>query len=127
MDERSEYRLVVTERPAWVHATGTGDNVPENVHRFLREAYGACVAAGRDCLLLELGFTGESLPMGSIFAIVSERSADGAKLRRIAYVDGRLENDPEKARFAETVAVNRAVNVRLFHDVGEAERWLARP
>ena len=127
MAERSEYRLVVTERPGWLHATGSGDNVPRNVHRFLREAYAACVAHGRDCLLLELAFTGESLPTGAIFSIVSERSTDGAKLRRIAYVDDRFADDPEKARFAETVALNRAVNVRLFRGVGEAERWLAQP
>lgn len=126
MAERPEYRLVVTERPGWLHVAGTGENVPENVQRFLREAYDACVRRGRDCLLLDLGFTGESLPSGSIFAIVSERSADGARLRRIAYVDRRW-NDLTKARFAETVAVNRAVNVRLFDAVEDAERWLAQP
>jgi hypothetical protein len=33
-------------------------------------------------------------------------------------------SDMIKARFAETVAINRAVNVRLFRDVAEAARWL---
>jgi hypothetical protein len=32
--------------------------------------------------------------------------------------------DPEGARFAETVALNRGVNVRLFAGVEEARRWL---
>jgi hypothetical protein len=31
------------------------------------------------------------------------------------------------ARFAETVAVNRGVNVRLFESVATAERWLSEP
>ncbi|HUI98709.1 MAG TPA: hypothetical protein VLY46_00655 [Usitatibacter sp.] len=127
MAGRPEYRIVLVERPAWLHAVATGDNVAENARRFLREAYEACVSRGRDCLLLEMSFSGESLPTATIFEIVTERSADGARLRRIAYVDRRLGHDPAKALFAETVAVNRAVNVRLFHDVADAERWLAQP
>jgi hypothetical protein len=74
-----------------------------------------------------MGFTGESLPAGTIFSIVSERSGDGTKLERIAYVDRFVARDPEKTRFAETVAVNRMVNVRLFADVADAERWLGEP
>jgi hypothetical protein len=33
--------------------------------------------------------------------------------------------DPIRAKFAETVAVNRAVNVRLFQEVAAAAQWLA--
>jgi hypothetical protein len=33
--------------------------------------------------------------------------------------------DPVRAKFAETVAVNRAVNVRLFREVAAAAQWLA--
>lgn len=39
MAQRPEYRLVVTERPGRLHVAGNGQNVPENVQRFLREAY----------------------------------------------------------------------------------------
>jgi len=126
MADRPQYRLAVAERPGWLHATGTGDNVAANVARFLRESYRACLERGFDALLLEIDFSGESLPMADIFRIVSDQSADGAKLRRIAYVERSVERDPAMARFAETVAVNRAVNVRLFHDVTDAERWLAQ-
>jgi hypothetical protein len=125
MPAAPDYRLVVRVHPQFVHAIGTGENVPENARRFLREAYEACVANGLDRLLLEMAFSGASLPAGSIFSIVSERSGDGTKLGRIAYVDRFATRDPEKTRFAETVAVNRMVNVRLFADVAGAERWLA--
>jgi hypothetical protein len=127
MADRPVYRIAVEERAGWLHAIGTGDNVPENVLRFLREAYRACVERGFDALLLEVGFAGPSLPMGDIFRIVADQSEDGAKLRRIAYLERTAGRDRTKARFAETVAVNRAVNVRLFHDIEEAERWLAQP
>jgi hypothetical protein len=40
----------------------------------------------------------------------------------IAYVDVNAEGDLMK--FAETVAVNRSLPVRVFSTVGEAERWL---
>jgi hypothetical protein len=45
-------------------------------------------------------------------------------LKRIAYVEGGSEHDPQEARFAETVARNRGVNVRLFWAVEDAEIWL---
>jgi len=31
------------------------------------------------------------------------------------------------ATFAETVAINRGVNVRLFESAAAAERWLSEP
>lgn len=34
---------------------------------------------------------------------------------------------PEKMKFAETVAMNRGVNVRLFHDLETADAWLSAP
>jgi hypothetical protein len=74
--------------------------------------------------LVEIRFTGPSLDTGTIFGVISERSRDARDLRKIAYLDG-AEADAEKRKFAETVAVNRGVPVRLFQDVEEAKRWLA--
>jgi hypothetical protein len=68
-------------------------------------------------------FTGPSLGRSDIFQVVSQRSPQGAKLRRIAYIEA---GDPDMARFAETVALNRGVNVRLFESVTDAEKWLSQ-
>ncbi len=122
-----EYRLTIIERPTYLHATVTGPNLPENAMRFLRESYDACVARGHNALLLEMNLSGPSLDSSAIFRIVAERSADGMKLRRIAYVERSREKDEGKMHFAETVALNRGVNVKLFRDVAEAERWLTEP
>ena len=75
-------------------------------------------------MLLELNLAGPSLDSSSIFEVVSKRAAVAAKLRKIAYVD-TSERDPDKMKFAETVALNRGVNVRLFRDVDAARQWLS--
>lgn len=120
----SAYRVVFEEHPGYVQATAVGERSAENVRRFLEDAYQACVE--RDCssLLLELRLSGSTLDTTSIFNVISQRAADGAKLRRIAYVDPLTRNVAD-ARFAETVAVNRGVNVRLFPDVTTAAQWLS--
>ena len=122
-----EYQLTIVERSAWLHARATGANEPKNLLRFLRDAYAACIERDRTALLLETRFSGPSLATSTIFGVVTERSTDGARLRKVAYVNGNDDSSPEKAKFAETVAINRGVNVRLFHDVAAAEGWLSEP
>lgn len=119
----NRYELTVEVRPDYLHASVTGDRTADNVARFLRDAYAACVEHAKSNLLLEMRLTGSRLGTLGIYRVISGRSADGARLRRIDHVEDPLDN-VEEARFAETVAVNRAVNVCLFTDVSEAARWL---
>jgi hypothetical protein len=84
------------------------------------------VKSERPSLLLEMNLSGPSLDTMSIFRVVSQRAPTGATLAKIAYVDPAT-SDPAEARFAETVALNRGVNVRLFPDVASAAQWLAFP
>jgi hypothetical protein len=81
------------------------------------------VKTGHAALLLEMGLTGPPLEMGAVFKVIANRASDGAKLKRIAYVEPS-PNDIQSALFAETVANNRGVNVRLFKDLDAADRWL---
>jgi len=118
------YQLTVDERPTYVYAKAVGELTPANVLRFLVEAYAACVKSGRSDLLLDMQFAGPSLDTTNIYNVLSQRVPDGLKLRKIAYVDGTAAVDPGMSHFAETVAVNRGVNVRLFHTVALAEEWL---
>ena len=119
------YHLTIEERPGYLHAKVTGTHSTENLRRFLKEVREACVQRSCFSVLLETNLSGPSLGASSIFSVVSERSADAATLRRIAYVDPGSERSPEQLKFAETVAVNRGVNVRLFRTVAEAERWIS--
>jgi hypothetical protein len=121
--ESNPYRLVITEQPDYLHAAVTGTHNPENALRFLTESFEACFRLGRSSLLLEFNLSGKSLDSTSIFDVVSKRTAQAVKLRKIAYYDNS-ERDLAKVKFAETVARNRGVNVRLFRDLEAAKSWL---
>jgi hypothetical protein len=124
IDLRPTYRLTTIERPGYLHARVEGPRTAGNAQRFLKEAYEACVALGYSALLLEMGLTGEPLDMASVFRVIGNRSPDGARLKKVAYLEPEATALPS-ALFAETVANNRGVNVRLFMAIDAAERWLA--
>ncbi len=119
------YHLNLEELPTYLHATVTGTHTPENALRFLKEAREACAERGYTAVLLEINLSGPSLDSTSIFRVIAQRSTDAAGLRKIAYVDAS-SRDPEKKKFAETVAINRGLNVRLFQDLAEAKEWMAQ-
>ena len=118
------YEFTVKQKPTYLHATGTGARTEENARRFLVDAYRASVQRRCGSLLLEMKFSGPPLALASIYSVIAERSPDGAKLERIAYVDADHEQAPDATEFAALVAVNRGVNIRLFRSLSEAEHWL---
>ena len=119
----TEYRVTFVVRAQYLHAIATGPRTPENMLGVLREVHAACMEGGWTSVLLEVRLSGASLDNWEIFRVVSQRSAEGARLGRIAYVDVSSASG-DKKRFAETVAMNRGVNVRLFPDVASAASWL---
>ena len=120
------YRLTTEERHGYLLARVTGLRTAENAQRFLKEAYEECAKRGVAALLLEMGLTGPALDMATVFRVIANRAPDGAKLKRIAYVEPSPTDIPA-ALFAETVANNRGVNVRLFKDLETADHWLTEP
>jgi len=118
------YQLTVEQRQTYVHTKVVGERTPENVLRFLRDSYTACVNCGRSAVLLEMHLSGPSLTTTSVFEVISSWIADALKLRKIAYVEGSVD-DATIPAFVENVAVNRGVNVRLFRDVVSAAGWLS--
>lgn len=120
------YQLTIEERPAYIYARADGELTPANALRFLEEAHAACVRSGRTDLLLDMQLHGPNLNTTSVYDVISQRAASGSKLRKIAYVPYKSD-DQSMAYFAETVAMNRGVNVRLFDSVAAAERWLSEP
>jgi hypothetical protein len=117
------YQFTVEQRPTYVHTKVVGERTPENALRFLRDSCAACVNAGRTAVLLETHLSGPSLTTTSVFDVISNWVRDALQLRKIAYVEGSVD-DPAMPAFAVDVAVNRGVNVRLFRDVVSAEIWL---
>jgi hypothetical protein len=45
----------------------------------------------------------------------------------MAFVDINPAHDLGEMKFAENVAVNRGISVRVFPTIQEAEAWLERP
>src|SRR5262245_59711098 len=115
------YELCLEEHPGYLHARATGPHTPRNALRFLIEAAQALRDSRHTDLLLEFALTGPSLTGGMIYEIVAERSADGAQFGRIAYLDQSTERRLEHLRFAETIARNRGVRVRLFRTLPDAQ------
>ena len=118
------YEFMVERAPAYLHVKGSGDHTADNLRRFLRDAYRSAIENDRDCLLMELNFAGPSLNLGSIYAVVSEHSSDGSRLRYIACVDMNAGHSHEQAEFAELAANKLGVRVRFFPSLDEARRSL---
>ena len=117
------YNFSVEQKPDYVHAKVSGDLTRPNARQFLVDAYQACIDRNVSSLLLEMAFTG-GLSLGEVCSVINERSLDGSNLERIAYVDTNPDLPRDMAEFAELVALNRGVNVRLFSTLSEAEQWL---
>lgn len=123
-----KYEFRVAAKEGYLHAVVSGDNTPETVRRYLREVYEACAASKCPCVLVEENLEGAGLDLGDIFGVVAEASRSvWPVVQRIAYVDLNRHHDLRNMKFAETVAVNRSVNVRVFGDVPAAENWLRDP
>ena len=118
------YSFIVEMKPTYLHAKGSGEQTEANARQFLIDAYRACVEHNMGRLLLEMCFTGKALSVASAYSVIVDRSHDGSMLKSIAYVDTNPAHDAEMAEFAELIAKNRGVNVRLFESVAAAERWL---
>lgn len=117
------YTLTMAQKPAYLHATITGPNTLENVAGYLEEVWRACEERGCRRVLIEERLEGPRLPAADVFQIASGASS-GVKrhFEAIAYVDVNAQRG--LMTFAESVAVNRGVPVRVFASVDEAEAWL---
>ena len=119
------YSLTADIRPGYLHVKIAGENTRENVLRYLLEVNERCVQQKSHAVLIEENLRGPSLNIAEVFAIVAERSRTvSLQLRWIAYVDVNPEHSKGRMLFAETVAVRRGINVRVFSTIADAEQWL---
>ncbi|HEX5093402.1 MAG TPA: hypothetical protein VFV84_12020 [Burkholderiales bacterium] len=117
------YRLSVEERPGYLHFVVTGPNTRESVEAYLREVAGIAMARRCARMLIEERLEGPRLGTFDVFSIASGGASHLAtRFEAIAYVDVNAAGGLMK--FMEDVAANRAVPVRVFGGVAEAEQWL---
>ena len=73
--------------------------------------------------MIEERLEGPRLQTFDVFSVASETCQQALGLfRAVAYVDVNARGN--LMQFAETVAVNRGVPLKVFDTVGEAEAWL---
>lgn len=116
----------IDQKRDYLYFRVSGENTEENVGAYLRAVLEACAERNCPYVLIEECLAGPGLGEASIFAVVTQAAPEtAARVRRIAYVDTNPDHDPKRMAFAENVAVNRGVNVRVFPTTREAEAWIA--
>jgi hypothetical protein len=117
------YQLKIEQKTGFLHCTVTGSNTPTVVRAYMQEIMQESAARGCPRLLIEEHLEGPRLGTMEVFALVTS----GAKLFHglldaLAFVDVNAEADV--MRFAEDLAVNRGIPVKVFRTVEGAEQWL---
>ena len=119
-----DFSLEINEKATYLHAVVTGKNSKENVLKYLREVLRECAVRNYSKVLIEERLEGPRLGTLDVFSVSSEGASKAlGKLKAMAYVDINAEGNLMK--FAETVAVNRGLPVKVFSTVTEAEKWLS--
>lgn len=117
------YELKVEQKPGYLHFTVTGRNTADNVKRYMEEVMRECSARRCPRVLIEENLEGPRLGTMDVFTLVTAGSKRyHGVLEALAFVD--LNAEGGVMRFAEDVAVNRGIPVRVFGNVAGAEKWL---
>ena len=117
------YELTLIQNPSYIHIIVTGENNQDNVTQYLKDVLFECITRKCKKVLIEERLTGPRLNTLSVFDIANEGSDEASGyFDAIAYVDVYAEG--ELMKFAETVALNRGLPVRVFATVADAEKWL---
>jgi hypothetical protein len=119
------YVLRIEPKNSYLHAIVTGANSLENVVGYMEQLAHECAA--RDCfrVLIEERLEGPRLQTMDVFRVASQSGKPlASQMRAIAFVDVNAVGD--MMQFAEDVAVNRGLPVRMFQTVAQAEQWLAQ-
>ena len=122
--EAMSYTLTITQEADYLHALVTGSNSKENVAAYLEELRRECYARNSFRVLIEERLEGPRLRTMEVYQIVSEGGLSQVRIDAMAYVAVNAEGDLMK--FAETLAVNRGLPVRLFSSVANARKWLSQ-
>jgi hypothetical protein len=112
-------------RSGYLYVLVTGENTKENVASYLQDVHRECVDVGYLRVLIEERLVGPRLEATDVFDVAAGGSGRAVGVfQAIAYVD--VNASGAMMKFAETIAVNRGVPVRLFAAVTDAEAWLLR-
>lgn len=119
------YNIVARKKEGYLHLDITGINSAENVHAYLLDVRTLCEEHKCSRVLIEEHLIGPGLPIMKIFEIVTRVSGHILpSVQDIAYVDTNSEHERSRMQFAEDVAINRGINIKICSTVSEAEHFL---
>lgn len=119
------YSLTVEPKTNYLRVSVQGTNTPENVMNYLAEVRAKCLELNFTSVLIEENLQGPGLNIVDIFEVVNKASTRTYSLPlHIAYIDVNPDHEKRRMDFAESVAVNRGVDVKIFSSIAEAEKWL---
>lgn len=117
------FELNIENRGNFLHARVTGSNTADSVFGYMNGVREQCEKQGCFRVLIEENLEGPRFDEMEIFSLISSGSANALGFfKAIAYVDA--QQDFDKVKFAETVAINRGIPVAVFGSVEDAENWL---
>ena len=119
------YSLTVEPKTKYLHVSVKGTNTPKNVLSYLSEVQEKCRELNCSNVLIEEHLQGSGMNMIDIFDVVNKASKEVHSFPlHIAYIDINPEHEKRRMEFAESVAVNRGVDVKIFSSIPDAEKWL---
>jgi hypothetical protein len=121
------YELTTIPFDNYLHVKVRGQNNTTTVNGYLLDVARLCRKHNYSAVLIEEHLSGPSLSMADIFNVIRNRSSDAWFLSHIAYVDTNTDHDFGQMKFAEMVALNEGVQVRMFQDLNAAHQWLEQP
>jgi hypothetical protein len=120
-----DYNFTVEQKEDYLLVKVEGENTPQNVKKYLTEILNMCKIYCCYKVLIEENLVSPSIGTIDMFNVVREAANHPMSSKvKIAYIDINKEHNMSNLLFGETVAVNRAVNVKVFSDYNDAKKWL---
>ncbi len=122
------FKMTIVEKDGYLHFRVSGKNTPENIIDYLAEAYKECVRLNCPVVLIEENLLGPSVSMAAALDIVAKATKQTSEyVQRVAFVDVNPEHSSSLLKFAETAAISRGLNIRVFSSLSIAEKWICFP
>lgn len=119
---KPEYQLSWTLKDGYLHFVVTGENSPDAFSSYTDDVVNYAKKMECRYALIEDRLTGPRMSAMELYATVPDSSRKAAPyFEAIALIDTALDQSLE---FAETIAVNRGLQVAIFNDFDEARAWL---
>ena len=120
------YSLQTVFDEGFVRFVVTNENSPATLASFLEGCIAICRRSGTRIALIEDRLSGKDVDLEGLFQIIGD-ACEGARdlVDLVCYVKTSPEHDPAMVRFAENIATNHRLNVRVCRSVDEALLYIA--